>query len=254
MIGVHGTPVPDDADFRDLREVKRAALASAHSLRKQALDLQLAAEEYGYTYSFEWCGVPVVRLPDDIMIFQEIVWSVRPSFIIESGIARGGGLLLSASLMEMAGLHPRVLGIDIQILPHSYEAVRDSRYSAMIEMLEADSIGAVSVHEVRTFVERSPAGPGVLVLDSNHTHQHVLEELRRLAGQMPVGSIVIVADTLVEELPEHSYPDRPWDRGDNPMTAVRDFLTESDDFELATRWARRGLVTENRDGVLVKVS
>jgi cephalosporin hydroxylase len=253
-IGVHGSPIPDDSQFRLEREANRNSQALDTGLRQAAVDLQLRADRHGYTYSFEWCGVPVIRLPDDIIVFQEMIWEERPSFVIETGVARGGGLVLSASLMEMAGLSPRVLGIDIQILPHARLAIEASRFSPAIELVEADSVGPDAVMAVQRLIEAAGATSGLMILDSNHTHEHVLAELRALAGLLPVGSLIVVADTLVEEMPEGTYPGRPWDKGNNPMTAVSQFLEETQDFQRSLDWGRRGLLTENRDGVLIKLA
>jgi cephalosporin hydroxylase len=251
--GVHGSDIPDDDSFRALRSTDRRNLAADDELRKAAVDLQVRAERHNYTYQFEWCGVPVIRLPDDIVLLQEIVWSLRPEFIVETGVARGGGVLLDASLMVIAGLAPKVLGIDIQILPHARTAIESSRFASGIQLLEADSAGRSAGEEARLMigpVESSP--PGILILDSNHTHDHVLAELRSLAPLLPRGSVILVADTLVEEMPEGLYENRPWGRGNNPMTAVCAFLLENNDFEIAVEWNRRGLMSEIRDGVLVR--
>ena len=221
------------------------------SLRLAALYLQSRAETYSYGYQQEWCGVPVIRLPDDIVALQEIVWQTRPRFIIETGVARGGSLVLSASLMAMAQVPPRVLGIDIQILEHARRAISDSPFAPYIDIWEGDSAGDAAKDRVMRFIrETEGTGLGLLVLDSDHSHAHVLEELRKHAPLLPIGSLVLVADTLIEESPPGHYPDRPWDQGSSPMTAVRAFLTESSDYGLSKMWCRRGLLTEFRDGVI----
>jgi cephalosporin hydroxylase len=156
-------------------------------------------------------------------------------------------MLLDASLMRLCGEEAAVLGIDHKIYPHTTETLRDHPLADGVELLEADSTAAEAVQAATRFI--GPAERAVLILDSNHTHDHVLAELRCLAPLLPAGSYVLVADTLIEEFPENHFPDRPWGRGDNPLTAVRAFLAERDDFT-ATDWGRRALVSEFRDGIL----
>jgi cephalosporin hydroxylase len=227
-------------------------MAADRLLRSQALDLQVAAEEHHYTYSWEWLGIPIIRLPDDIVVLQELIWQYRPERIIETGVARGGSVVLDASLMRLCGEDPAVLGIDISIFAHTHEAIDGHPMANGITLFEADSTSREAVEEVRSFL--GEADRAMLVLDSNHTHDHVLAELRLLAPLLPVTSMVLVADTLVEELPPGFYSNRPWDRGNNPATAARAFLTENADFELDTDWSRRALLTEFRDGILRRIS
>jgi cephalosporin hydroxylase len=244
----HGTPVLGADAFAAERDAWRRELGTDAGLRSEAVALQVRAEAQHYTYQREWAGVPIIRLPDDIVVFQELVWEYRPQRIIETGIARGGSLLLDAAMQRMAGLDPRVLGIDIAIFAHTHQLIDTHPLSTGIEMLESDSTLAEAVDAAGAFL--GDAERSLLVLDSNHTHAHVLGELRALAPLLPVGSYVLVADTIVEEFPAGHYQDRSWDRGNNPMTAARAFVAERDDFELDLDWSRRALVTEFRDGIL----
>lgn len=248
----HGTIVPGADAFAAERDAWRRELAADAGIRAEAVALQVSAEAHRYTYQREWAGVPIIRLPDDIAVFQELVWDYRPQRIIETGIARGGSLLLDAAMQRMAGIEPRVLGIDIAIYPHTRELIEGHPLSDGIEMLESDSTIEAAVEVSRAFL--GDAERALLVLDSNHTHDHVLGELRALAPLLPVGSYVLVADTIVEEFPAGHYVDRPWDRGNNPMTAAHAFLAERPDFELDADWSRRALVTEFRDGILVRTA
>jgi len=252
---VYGSAIPQDSYFVDNREKQRISMGADTELRSKAVRLQIEAEKYGYGYQHEWCGVPVIRLPDDIVLLQEIIWTLRPSFIIETGIARGGGLILSASLMTMANCQPKVLGLDIQILDHTKEAISSSPFADSISTWEGDSSGEGAIRITTAFIANIKGSrPGVLFLDSDHSHSHVLRELQALAPLLPVGSIVIVADTLIEEMPTGHYENRPWDRGNNPLTAVREFIERNQDFIECERWTRRGLVTELRGGVIEKVA
>ena len=244
----HGDYVPDSGEFAAERRTWRESLGRDDDLRQQAVDLQVAAERHHYTYQWEWVGVPVIRIPDDVMVLQELFWAYRPQRVVETGVARGGSMLLNASLMRLCGDEPAVLGIDHRLYAHATSAVGEHPLGAGVQLLEADSTADAAVDAARTFI--GDAERAILVLDSNHTHDHVLAELRALAPLLPSGGLVLVADTLVEEFPEGHFEGRPWDRGDNPMTAVRAFLAERDDFVPAPEWGRRALVTEFRDGVL----
>lgn len=251
----YGDPIEDAEHFSQTRERNRLDMASDLELRRVAMELQVLAEKYRYGYQQEWCGIPVIRLPDDILVLQEIIWYLRPDFVVETGIARGGGLVLSASLMEAAQCTPRVLGLDIEIHNHASEAIRSSPFSSAIKLWEGDSASEAAVSAVTDFIRAGSSDrPGILILDSDHSHQHVLSELRQLALTLPVGSLILVADTLIADRPHGYYPNRPWNKNSNPLTAVDAFLREQPDFRRADRWCRRGLLTEFRDGVLERLS
>jgi cephalosporin hydroxylase len=248
----HDDVVPAADEFASSRTAWRTDLGNDAGLRQQAVDLQQKADDHHYTYTWEWLGVPIIRLPDDIVVLQEIFWSYRPQRVVETGVARGGSMLLDASLMQLCGQEPAVLGIDLKIFEHTTTALDDHPAAAGVELLECDSTSGQAEEATRAFL--SGAERAVLVLDSNHTHEHVLNELRLLAPLLPVGSLVLVADTLIEEFPEGYYDNRPWDRGNNPATAARAFLAEHPNFALAQDWGRRALVTEFRDGILRRTS
>jgi cephalosporin hydroxylase len=223
-------------------------MALDEGLRGQAVDLQVAADSHHYTYLWEWLGVPVIRLPDDIVVLQELIWEYRPLRIVETGVARGGSLILNASLQVLCGIEPAVLGIDISIFDHTRKALDAHPLSRGVQLLECDSTSAEAQSAVAEFLSGSESA--LLVLDSNHTHDHVLAELNLLAPLLPGGSYVLVADTLIEEFPEGHYQNRPWDKGNNPMTAVRAFLSGNEGFELDLGWSRRALMSEFRDGIM----
>ncbi len=245
--------VPNASDFEAQRAIWRSDIALDAPLREQALQLQLEADKHHFGYQWEWFGVPIIRLPDDIVLFQEVYWTLRPGTIIETGVARGGSVVLSASLAAMSGGSTRVLGMDIAIHPHTREKIDQTPFGPAITLWEGDPASAEAQRVAAEFIRtNSPHRPTLLVLDSNHTHEHVLAELTGLTPTLPAGSIVMVADTIIEDMPENYYPDRPWGRGNNPATAVQQFLNESHSFELDTRYSRRGLLTEFRDGVLRK--
>ena len=245
--------IPNESEFTKSRSEWRTKMGNSAELREKSIQLTIASNEFNYGYQWEWCGVPIIRHPDDIVLQQEIMWNLKPKSVIETGIARGGSLTLSASLMEMVGNQSKVLGLDIQILPHASEALKPWTLDGRIQLVECDSTSNVAVDAVNDFL-MSTQTPVLLVLDSNHSHKHVLTELRVLTPMLPIGSIVMVADTIVEEMPKNYYPDRPWGRGDNPLTAVKEFLDSNPEFQIDQRWSRRSLIGECRDGILIRIS
>jgi cephalosporin hydroxylase len=248
----HGTVVQDAQQFKDDRAGWRASLGADEALRRQAVDLQVAADAHSYAYTWEWAGVPIIRLPDDIVALQELIWSYKPTHIVETGVARGGSMVLNASLQKLAGMEPKVLGIDIQILPHTRAALDGPPLAEGVTLHQGDSTDEGAKATTEAFLASAPRA--LLILDSNHTHDHVLAELRMLAPLLPAGGYVLVADTLVEEFPENHYANRPWGRANNPYTALQQFLAEESDYELDSFWSRRGLLSEFRDGIARKIN
>lgn len=255
VIGQYGNRIESAEEFFAIRNSRLKRMAQDDDLHKDALALQVAAMKHGHSYQQLWCGVPVIRLPDDIQMLSELIWKVRPGCVIETGVARGGGLLLSASLMEIAGVQPLVLGIDIQILPHTEVALKNSRYFSAIHTIERSSVEPEIINELRSLMNQVPSqAPAILILDSDHSYKHVLAELELLAPELPIGSYIMVADTIIEELPEDHFSDRPWGPGNGPKTAADEFLRRHRNFEAAEEWCRRALLSEFRDGVLRKTS
>lgn len=193
-----------------------------------------------YMYNFCFLGRPIIQLPADIVAFQEIVWDVQPDLIIETGIAHGGSLVLSAGMLALLDyceafqqgetLDPRkpkrkVLGIDIDIRAHNRAAIEAHPLSARIEMLQGSSLDSGILEQVKGIA--SGYKKVLVCLDSNHTHEHVLKELELYAGLVSRGSYCIVFDTIVEDLPASAFPDRPWAPGNSPKTAVHSYLKDS---------------------------
>ena len=213
-----------------------------------------------YAYQFDWLGRPIIQLPQDIVAFQEIVSLVKPDLILETGIAHGGSLVLSASLLclldVMEGLDPRqsprkVCGVDIDIRPHNRKVLDEHPLRFKMELIEGSSIDPSIIKEVRSHAEGVER---VLVsLDSNHTHDHVFAELNAYADLASVGSYCIVFDTAIEDLPAGSFPDRPWDIGNNPKTAVHEWLKIHPEFEIDKDIDNKLLISVAPDGYLKRV-
>lgn len=236
-------------------------------LRERSLEWLRAITPHRYPYNFRWLGRPVIQLPQDMVAVQELVWATRPDVIVETGIAHGGSLVLSASilaLLELADaaargnqLDPRrpsrkVIGIDIDIRAHNRHAIEGHPLAAWIATVEGSSIDPTTVDRVRSMV---PAGARVMVmLDSNHTHQHVLEELRAYAPLTSPGCWCVVFDTLVEDMPAEFCAGRPWAPGNSPKTAVHAFLREDPRFEIDASIPDKLQLTVAPDGYLRRVS
>jgi len=214
-----------------------ARMAADGELRQQAGAFFNRLCEYKYSYHFEWLGRPIIQFPQDIVAMQEIIWEVKPDLVIETGIAHGGSLIFSASqlaLLDMceaiesgttfdpARSRRKVLGIDIDIRAHNRQAIEAHPMASRVEMVQGSSVAPGIVDRVR---EVAAGYRRVLVaLDSNHTHQHVLEELEAYAPLTTIGSYCVVFDTIVDDMPKDMFPDRPWGPGNNPKTAVREYL------------------------------
>jgi cephalosporin hydroxylase len=216
-----------------------------------------------YVYNFEWLGRPIIQYPQDIVAMQEIVWATRPDVIIETGIAHGGSLVLSASLLALLDLADatdsgtlidpakpkrRVLGIDIDIRAHNRRAIEMHPLASRIRMLQGSSIDAEVIGKARAWA--GGAQRVMVCLDSMHTHAHVLAELRAYAPLVTPGCYCVVFDTFVEDVPKDVFPDRPWGPGDNPRTAVREYLREAPLFEIDAAMHQRLQVTVAPDGFL----
>jgi len=195
----------------------------------------LAATGHKYSYHFSWLGRPIIQFPQDILAMQELIWKVQPNLIVEMGIAHGGSLIFSAAMLELNAAcggpaEAEVLGVDIDIRSHNRKAIEEHPMARRISMLEGSSLDPVIVGQVH---DRAEGADRVLVcLDSHHTHDHVLAELESYAPLVTAGSYCVVFDTLIEQLPAETYPDRPWGPGDNPMTAVMAYLDQHPEFQV----------------------
>jgi cephalosporin hydroxylase len=202
-----------------------------------------------YSYNFSWMGRPIIQYPQDMIAMQEILWTVRPDLIVETGIAHGGSLVYYASLCELMG-SGEILGIDIDIRAHNRRAIEEHPMFRRISLLQGSSVDPAIVQQVAA----RAAGKRVLVvLDSNHTHDHVLAELDAYASLVSIGSYCVVFDTVVEDLPAGQYPDRPWGVGNNPKTAVHEFLGRDDRFEIDRDIEARIQITVAPDGYLRRI-
>jgi cephalosporin hydroxylase len=203
---------------------------------------------YQYSYNFSWLGRPIIQFPQDILAMQEIMWQVKPDLIIETGIAHGGGLIFYASMLELIGDHGQVLGIDIDIREHNRIEIEKHPMFKRITMIQGSSVDGEVVKQAYEFAKGKKSV--LVVLDSNHTHEHVLKELKLYSPLVTKGSYLVVFDTIVEEMPEDLFPDRPWGKGNNPRTAVWEFLKTNDRFIIDKEIEGKLLITVAPDGYL----
>lgn len=217
-------------DFEDRNRALTSAMAADEDLRRKTRDWFVHASKYEYSYHFTWLGRPIIQFPQDILAVQEIIWAVKPELIVETGIARGGSLMLSASMLELVGGPGLVVGIDIDIREANRAAIERHPLAKRITMIEGSSTAADVARRVRDLAVGSDRV--VVLLDSNHTHDHVLRELEIYSPLVKPGGYIVVFDTVIEDMDAGSFPDRPWDKGNNPATAVRAFLAQSDRFEV----------------------
>ena len=201
-----------------------------------------------YSYNFTWMGRPIIQYPQDIIAMQEIIWNVKPDLIIETGIAHGGSLVFYASMIELLQQGGIVLGIDIEIRTNNRIAIENHPCFKRIIMLEGSSVDEKVIHQVKHIARDKKRV--LVVLDSNHTHDHVLQELYYYSPLVTLGSYLVVFDTIIEDLPDELFPDRPWGKGNNPKTAVWEFLKTNDRFEIDREIENKLLITVAPDGYL----
>lgn len=259
-----------------MNKIEQHRLQVAENIKKLANNSQLPAKSLqwmldvglsgNYSYNFNWLGRPIIQYPQDVVAMQELVWQIKPDLIIETGIAHGGSLILSASLLAMLDytdavssgqiLDPRankrkVIGIDIDIRQHNRAAIEAHPLAHKIQMFEGSSIDESIVAAVK---QAAKSYDRVLVcLDSNHTHEHVLAELNAYAPMVSKGSYCIVFDTLIEDMPVELFSDRPWCPGNSPKTAVWAFLQNNSDFVVDVDMDTRLQITVAREGFLKRL-
>jgi len=239
------------------------AAADDTGLRDGSASFMLAATQSKYSYNFSWHGRPIIQYPQDMAAMQELIWEIKPDLIIETGIAHGGSLIFSASMLaildmceaveEKKSIDPsqskrKVLGIDIDIRSHNREAIEAHPIASRIQMIQDSSISREIIDQVHSIAAQYSK---ILVcLDSNHTHEHVLEELKAYAPLVSKGSYCVVFDTIVEDLPKEMFPDRPWGPSNNPKTAVFEFLKTHPEFSIDKTIDHKLLISVAPDGFL----
>jgi cephalosporin hydroxylase len=238
------------AQFIEERRQRVEGNETNKELREAADQFNVTSNAAQYSYNFSWMGRPIIQYPQDMIAMQEVIWEVKPDLIIETGIAHGGSLIYYASLLELIG-KGKVLGIDIDIREHNRKEIEDHPMFKRIEMIQGSSIAAETVDKVKGIAKDYQTI--LVVLDSNHTHDHVLQELDAYASLVSVGSYVVVFDTIVEFMPDGYLPGRPWKQGDNPWSAAQNFLGRNSNFAIDKTIQNKLLISVAPDGYLKRL-
>lgn len=257
---------------------KELSVGNNDDLSKLSNKWLCEAIKYKYSYNFTWLGRPIIQIPQDIYAMQELIWKIKPDLIIETGIAHGGSLIMSASMLALIDYcegyssehssRRKVIGIDTEIRSHNRTAIENHPLSHKIKLIEGSSVDSniikqikeiiydYKLYEIDYFEKMEPSDPEVIIfLDSNHTHEHVLQELNLYTPFISVGSYCVVWDSGLEELPEYMLEnsDKPWRKGNNPKTAVHEFLKNNDNFMIDKELENKLQITSISDGFLRRI-
>ncbi len=237
-------------EFKNERAAAMAAMKQDQELKQKSVDWMLHSDKYKYTYNFSFMGRPIIKYPQDIQIMQELIWDVKPDLIIETGIAHGGSIIFSSSMMELLGNGGKVIAVDIDIRKHNRDEIEKHPMYKNITMLEGSSIDEGIVKQIADYA--SGFKKVMVVLDSNHSHDHVLRELELYTPLVSLGSYILLPDTFVEFFPKGYVTNRPWDVGNNPYTAMEAFLKTTDAFIKDEFITDKLLITEALGGGYLK--
>jgi cephalosporin hydroxylase len=263
---INVTQIDQVEEFRQQVASNVAALEKDVDVQALSRIWSRETNQHGYTYNFQWLGRPIIQYPQDIVGMQELIWKIKPDLIIETGIAHGGSLIFSASMLALLDVSEaiesgqsidpgkskrKVLGVDIEIRPHNRVEIENHPMSSRIQMIEGSSIARETIELVQD--EAAKYQKVMVCLDSNHTHDHVLAELEAFAPLVSVGSYCVVFDTLIEDMPLNMFDERPWSPGNSPKTAVFEYLKSHQEFEIDSSITSKLLVTVAPDGYLKRV-
>jgi cephalosporin hydroxylase len=222
----------DRASFEDKKRAQAIALGKDTGVFDAAVSVLLAADKYDYAYLWSWMGVPIIQLPADVMATQEVIWATKPDIIVETGIARGGSVLFMASLLELIG-KGKVIGVDVDIRPHNRESIEQHPMAKRVQLIEGSSIEPAVVAKVRAEIPNRASV--MVVLDSDHSRDHVLAELRSYGPMVTQGCYLVVADTSLGHLETSEVlrnRSKLWVKGNEPLSALHAYLAECDRFEV----------------------
>ena len=239
--------VDDRAAFEKHTQKQANRMAADLELQHLAMSTLVASDAFDYTYFWKWLGLPIIQMPDDIVAMQEIIWETRPQVVIETGFARGGSVIFYSSILQLIG-EGRVVSVDIDVREHNRRAVEEHPLGSRVDFVEGSSTAPDTMDRVRALV--SGSARVMVVLDSNHTHEHVLDELRLYGPLVTEGQFLVVSDTVVEDIPPQTHRPREWGPGNNPKTALQEYLRETNRFEPDPWFNSKVLVTSSRGGYL----
>lgn len=247
----HGKTIVTKDEFFRINEQAAHEMSLDEQLQSKALDVLVEADRHRWIHQTTWFGEPLLNLPQDMFAIQDIIWRTRPEFVIEVGVAWGGALLFEATLLEILG-GQKVIGIDIFIPPDLRQRLSNhGKVSERLVLIEGSSTSAETLAQVRALLGSSRKV--LVILDSYHTHAHVLDELRSYAPFIEKGQYLVCGDTVVERIPAQLHRSRPWGPGNNPATAVKEFLAETDRFAVDEKIDERLLLSCHPGGYLQAV-
>lgn len=221
-------------------------------LFKKSLNWMIHADKYKYTYNFQWAGIPVIKFPNDLVALQEIISKVKPDVIIETGVAHGGSVVFSASMLQLySSKSSFVVGIDIDIRKHNLTRLKKNKFYNRLKLIEGSSTAPDVIHKVKKLIKGKKKI--MVFLDSNHTYQHVKDEINIYKDLVTKNSYLVVEDTFSEYFPKGYYSNRPWDVGNNPMIALKEFLQQNKNFVVDREICSKLQITETFDGYLKKI-
>ena len=238
-------------DFKEFQEFRKNNVNNLAKVQKENPSFQSVSKDLfqnQYTYNFDWLGLPIIQYPQDIVALQEIIWATRPDVIIEMGVARGGSIIFHASMLHLLNGNGKIIGVDIDIREHNRKAIEDHPLSFRVKLIQGSSVEISTVDQVKALLE--PTDRVMVILDSNHTQDHVLKELELYSHFVTKNCYLVVLDTFIEDLPDDLFQDRPWGKGNNPKTAVHQFMKTTDRFEIDEVIPNKLVLTAAPDGYL----
>lgn len=235
----------DRKQFDEEKEKNIKEAYKSDELHNAALNFVTVSDRLNYAYNWTWLDLPIIQMPEDIVLVQEIIWETKPDIIIETGIAWGGSVVLYASILELIG-KGQVLAIDKVLPQHNIDTIMKYNFSNRIKLFEGSSTDQEIIKSVKQFIK--PNDKVMVLLDSNHTHEHVYDELNAWASFITSGNYLVVSDTVIEEIPEQTHRPRPWGYGNNPRTALDQFLSENSKFTRENQYNYKAISSYTRNG------
>jgi len=256
-----------DHDFRIRRRELTQKMGSDQRFLAVSREWFAESVRHRYSYNFDWLGLPAIQYPQDTVFLQELIWSSKPDLIIETGVARGGSLLLSASMMVLLDLEKqkvvdlansansaRVVGVEIALSDENREAIANHMLSPYIALVDGSSTASESLDKIRQIISDNSSTNPMVILDSNHSHNHVFAELNSYSELVSVGGFIVVMDTAIEQLDSEFHDTNRWGKGDNPMTAVLQFVDENPNFTIDETLTEKLMISVAPQGVLRRTS
>ena len=239
-----------DKNFEKINKKYITKMSKDQNFQKLSKSWFKSSEKFQYSYHFSWMGRPIIQYPQDMIALQELIWKIKPDLIIETGIAHGGSLIFSASILQLIG-KGNVVGIDVDIRKHNRIEIEKHSMFKRIKMIEGSSIDPKIVKKIYQLAKNKKQI--LVILDSNHSHEHVLRELEVYSPLVTKNSYLIVFDTVIEDISTSktkSHQKRPWGKGDNPKTAVKYFLNSNKRFIIDKEIENKLMITVAPSGFL----